>query len=148
MNPTLVEAKEALERGEFSVALVNVDRFLAENPRNPEGIDLKKALLYQQGKALLNQKKYSDSFQALNQLAKLAPNYQDSSALLGRARARVVEEHYNQGIRLYRNEKLEEAIAEWRIVLEYDSSHEGAKKNIGQAERLLKGLQQRQQKKK
>jgi hypothetical protein len=56
------------------------------------------------------------------------------------------EQHYNQGIRLYREEKLPAAIHEWRAVLQYDPNHEGAKKNIQTAERLLKGLQERQQK--
>ena len=67
--------------------------------------------------------------------------------MLSRARSFVVQQHYNDGIRLYREEKLEPAIAEWRTVLQYDPNHEAAKKNIEQAERLLKGLQQRQQKK-
>jgi hypothetical protein len=38
------------------------------------------------------------------------------------------------------------AINEWRTVLQYEPSHEGAKKNIQTAEQLLKGLQERQQK--
>jgi hypothetical protein len=33
-----------------------------------------------------------------------------------------------------------------RSVLQYDPAHEGAKRNIEQAERMLKGLQVRQQK--
>ncbi len=147
-NPMLAEAREALERGEFASAIGGVDKFLAQNPRNPEGVELKRTVLYRQGKVLLDQKKYADSYEALTQLAKLAPNYQDSSTLLGRAKARLVQDHYNQGIRLYREEKLDAAIAEWRTVLQYEPSHEAAKKNIEQAERLLKGLQQRQQKRK
>ena len=147
VNPMLAEAREALERKEFTVALANVDRFLTQNPRNAEGAELKRTVLYQQGKVLLDQKKYAESYTALNQLAKLSPNYQDGSSLLGRARNFLVQDHYNQGIRLYREEKLQAAIAEWRTVLRYDPGHEAAKKNIDQAERLLKGLQDRQQKK-
>jgi tetratricopeptide (TPR) repeat protein len=146
-NPMLAEAREALDRKEFTVALANVDHFLAQNPRSVEAADLKKTVLYQQGKILFDQRKYAESYAALNQLAKLAPGYQDSSSMLGRARGFVVQQHYNDGIRLYREEKLEPAIAEWRVVLQYDPNHEAAKKNIEQAERLLKGLQQRQQKK-
>ena len=147
VNPMLSEAREALDRKEFTVALAGVDRFLAQNPRSAEGVELKRTVLYQQGKTALDQKKYAESYNALNQLAKLSPNYQDSSALLGRARNFLVQDHYSQGIRLYREEKLEGAIAEWRIVLQYDPNHAAAKKNIEQAERLLQGLQERQQKK-
>jgi tetratricopeptide (TPR) repeat protein len=146
-NPMLAEAREALERKEFTLALANVDRFLAQNPRSVEASEIKKNVLYQQGKISFDQRKYAESYAALNQLAKLAPGYQDSSSMLSRARSFVVQQHYNDGIRLYREEKLEPAIAEWRTVLQYDPNHEAAKKNIEQAERLLKGLQQRQQKK-
>jgi tetratricopeptide (TPR) repeat protein len=111
-------------------------------------VELKRNVLYQQGKVLFEQKKYPDSFAALNQLAKLAPKDTEVSTLLGSVRSRLVQDHYNQGIRLYREEKLAAAINEWRSVLQYDPNHEAAKKNIDQAERLLKGLQQRQQKQK
>ena len=148
VNPMLAEAREALERGEFLLALTGVDRFLSQNPRSLEAVDLKRAVLYQQGKALFEQKKYADSFVALNQLAKLNPKDTNTSSLLGKVRTRLIQDHYNQGIRFYREEKIAQAIGEWRAVLKYDPNHEAAKKNIEQAERLLKGLAQRQQKKK
>lgn len=144
VHPTLHHAKEALEKREYAVALADVEKFLADNPRHADGLDLKKAVLYQQGKAQYDQKKYEDSYRTLTQLAKLAPNYQDSASLLRQARVGLIQEHYNEGIRLYREEKLEEAIAQWRTVLVYDPDHANAKKNIEQAERLLRGLQQQQ----
>jgi len=57
-----------------------------------------------------------------------------------------VQQRCDQGMQLFRDEKLPEAISEWRSVLQYEPGHEAAKRNIDQAERLLKGLQQRQQK--
>ncbi len=144
-NPLLIEAREALEKGEFVVALGDADKLLAGNPQDQEALDLKKVALYRQGKSQLDQRRYDDSYRTLVQLAKLAPNYQDSNSLLGQARTRLIQQHYSEGLRFYREEKLEEAIAQWRTVLEYDPQHANAKKNIEQAERLLKGLQQRQQ---
>ena len=41
-NPMLADAREAFERGELSLALADVDRFLGQNPRNTEGAELKK----------------------------------------------------------------------------------------------------------
>ena len=81
----------------------------------------------------------------LVQLARLAPAYQDSPALLKQARTSAAQQHYAQGLQLYREEKLEDAITQWKAVLEFDPDHANAKKNIEQAERLLKSLQQRQQ---
>jgi hypothetical protein len=49
-------------------------------------------------------------------------------------------------MQLFREEKLPAGVVEWRIVLQYEPAHDGAKRNIDQAQRLLKGLQERQQK--
>jgi tetratricopeptide (TPR) repeat protein len=146
-HPMLTEAKEALDRREYALALSTVDRFLGQNPRSAEGIEIKRTALYQQGKLLSDQQKLTESYALLNQLVKLSPKDQESMNLFTNVKSRLVQDHYNQGIRYFREEKLEAAINEWRAVLQYDANHEGAKKNINQAERVLRGLQQRQQKK-
>ncbi len=146
VNPALAEAKEASEKGDYVLALSTIDRFLSQNPRSSEAVDLKRTVLLQQGKTLADQNKLTDSYAALTQLTKLSPKDNAVASLLANVRGRLIQQHYNQGIRLYREEKLPEAVAEWRSVLQYDPSHEGAKRNIEQADRLLKGLQVRQQK--
>ena len=143
VNPLLGDAREAIERSDFPTAIADLDRVLAGTPGNREALDLKKIALYRHGQSLLGQKQYDESYRALSQLARLAPNYEDSGRLLGQARARVVERHYSEGIRLYREEKLPEAITEWKLVLEVDPQHANARRNIDQAERLLRGLDQR-----
>jgi tetratricopeptide (TPR) repeat protein len=148
INPLLVGAREALEKGEYQVALADVDRVLAGNAQNPDAAELKKAVLYGLGKSQFGQRKYDESARTLTQLVRLAPNYQDSPALLRQARERAAQQHYAQGLQLYREEKLEEAVSQWKAVLEYEPEHVNAKKNIEQAERLLRSLQQRQQPKK
>lgn len=142
-NPLLADVREAVDRKEFAVALVDVDRYLTQNPRDREAQDLKKLVLYRQGQAALEDKKYDDSYRALAQLAKLQPNYQDVATLLPRARRHAIDSHYQEGIRLFREEKLPEAIAEWKAVLELEPKHANARRNLEQAERLQKGLEQR-----
>jgi tetratricopeptide (TPR) repeat protein len=148
INPLLVGAREALEKGEYQVALADVDRVLATNAQNLDAAELKKAVLYGLGKSQLGQRKYDESARTLTQLVRLSPTYQDSPALLRQARERAAQQHYAQGLQLYREEKLEEAVSQWKTVLEYEPEHANAKKNIEQAERLLRSLQQRQQPKK
>jgi tetratricopeptide (TPR) repeat protein len=145
-NPALVEAKEELEKGDHASALSIIDQFIGQNPRSNEALDLKRAVLLQQGQTLLEQNKLNDSLEAFNQLAKLSPQDSTVTNLAAKVRGRLVRQHYNQGIRFYREEKLAEAISEWRLVLQYEPNHSGAKKNIETAERLLKSLKQRQQK--
>jgi tetratricopeptide (TPR) repeat protein len=146
VDPRLAEARDAMDKGEFTMALADIEQVLAANPRNAEGTDLKKAALYGLGKTQLNDRKFDESYQTLTQLARLAPNYEDSPALLQQARTRLVQQRYNEGLRYYREEKLEEAIAEWRAVLVLDPRHASARKNIEQAERILKQLEERRQK--
>jgi tetratricopeptide (TPR) repeat protein len=146
VNPLLADAREAVERKEYEVALAAVDRLLEGNPRQPEWVDFKKAILYDYGRARLEQTQYDDAYRTLSQLAKLDPKYRDAPILLGQARAGAMQMHHNEGIRLYREEQLEAAIAHWRAVLEYDPSHVEARRNIEQAERILRTLRDRQRK--
>jgi tetratricopeptide (TPR) repeat protein len=146
VNPLLVEAREALERNDYADAISDVDKLLAGSPGNRDAIALKKQALYRQGKAQFAERKYDASYRALAQLAKLQPDYEDSPALLRQARTRVVEQHYSQGVKLYREEKLAEAVSEWQTVLELDPQHPNARRNIDQAERLLKALEERKKK--
>jgi nucleoid-associated protein YgaU len=145
INPLLVGAREALEKGEYQVALADVDKVLAGNAQNVDGVELKKAILYGLGKSQLSQRRFGESVQTLVQLARLQPEYQDAPALLKQARERAAQQHYAQGLQLYREERLAEAIAQWKAVLGYEPEHANAKRNIEQAERLLRSLQQRQQ---
>jgi tetratricopeptide (TPR) repeat protein len=146
VNPLLAEAREALERSDYSDALGTVDKYLTSKPGDREGLTLKKQALYGQARSQMESRQYPESIQSLTLLSRLQPDYEDTSALLKQARTRLVEQHYTQGVRFYREEKLKEAIAEWRVVLEMDPAHANARRNIDQAERLLRGLEQRMKK--
>ena len=146
VNPLLAEAREALERSDYPDAIATVDKFLGGKPGDREGLTLKKQALYGQAKSQMAARQYPESIQSLNQLARLQPDYEDAPALLRLARTRIIEQHYTLGVRYYREEKLREAIAEWRVVLEMDPGNANARRNIDQAERLLRGLEQRMKK--
>jgi tetratricopeptide (TPR) repeat protein len=146
VNPLLAEAREALERSDYADALGTVDKYLTSKPGDREGLTLKKQALYGQAKSQIEARQYPESIQSLTLLTRLQPDYENASALLKQARMRLVEQHYTQGVRFYREEKLKEAIAEWRVVLEMDPAHANARRNIDQAERLLRGLEQRMKK--
>jgi len=143
INPLLADVRDAVDRKDFASALADLDRYLADNPRDREGTELKKLTLYRQGQTAFEEKKYDDSYRALTMLAKLQPDYQDVAQLVQQARRQVIDRHYQEGIRLFREERLPEAIAEWKIVLDMEPQHVNARRNLDQAERLLKGLEQR-----
>ncbi len=145
VNPLLVEARESLERRDYATALGDADRLLASTPSNAEAQALKRSALYGLGKTQYDQKQYKDSYATLGQLVKLAPNHEDAAKLLRQSRSRLIDDHFGRGIRYYREEKLPEAIAEWKAVLEIDPQHIAARKNLEQSERLLKSLEERKQ---
>ncbi len=145
VNPLLAEARESLERRDYATALGDADRLLASMPSNAEAQGLKRSALYGLGKTQYDQKQYKDSYATLGQLVKLAPNHEDAAKLLRQSRSRLIDDHFGRGIRYYREEKLPEAIAEWKAVLEIDPQHIAARKNLEQSERLLKNLEERKQ---
>jgi tetratricopeptide (TPR) repeat protein len=147
VNPLLAGAENAFERRQYTAALSDLDKLLAQNPGHSEGLALKKQVLYRMAKSQYDQKNYGEAYRSLTELTKLAPSYEDTSALIQDSRRRLVEQHYSRGLSYYREEKLPDAIAEWRRVLELDPQHVSAKANIEQAEKLLKGLEERKKKK-
>lgn len=146
VNPLIAEAREALDRADYVGALGDLDKLLASDPANREGLDLKKAVLYRHGRALFDQKSYEESYRTFGQLARMQRDYEDVLRLLREAKAQVAERHYREGIRLYREEHLKEAITEWRTALALEPGHASARKNIEQAEKLLQSLEELQKK--
>ena len=143
VDPMLAEIRDAIERKDYAVALGDIDRYMALNPGDRELAELKKLTLYRQGYALLEQKSYDEGYKTLRQLAKLQPDYLDVTSLVQQARRQVIDHHYQQGIRHFREERLQESIGEWRIVLDMEPQHPNARRNIEQAERLLEALERR-----
>jgi tetratricopeptide (TPR) repeat protein len=143
VDPMLADIRDAIERKDYAVALADLDRYIALNPADRELVELKKLTLYRQGYSLLEQKNYDEGYRTLRQLAKLQPDYLDITSLVHQARRQVIDHHYQEGIRHFREERLQESIAEWRIVVDMDPQHPNARRNIEQAERLLEALERR-----
>jgi tetratricopeptide (TPR) repeat protein len=112
----------------------------ASLPR-PLGEDGKKPdALYAAAQAHLAEQRDEEAHRALAQLVNVSPGYKDSATLLRNVRARLVQQRYQEGLRLLREERLEAAIEQWRGVLELDPRHANARRNIEQAERMLRTL--------
>ena len=96
--------------------------------------------LYRAVHVYLVEKRDDEAYQTLTQITRVSPQYRDSPVLLRDVRTRLVRQHYQEGLRLFREEKLEAAIVEWRTVLEMDPSQANARRNIDQAEQMLRTL--------
>ena len=111
----------------------SLPRPLGEDVRKPDA-------LYAAAQADLAEQRDEDAHRALAQLVKVSPGYKDSATLLRNVRARLVQQRYQEGLRLLREERLEAAIEQWRGVLELDPKHANARRPIEQAERMLRTL--------
>ena len=93
---------------------------------------------------LLAEGRDDDAYRVLTQLRRVKGGYKDSAMLVRNVRAKLARQHYQEGLRLFREEKLEQAIGEWRIVLEIDPRDVNARRNIEQAQRMLRTLAEEQ----
>jgi tetratricopeptide (TPR) repeat protein len=143
VNPMLADIRDAIDRKDYAAALADIDKYIALNPGDRELVELKKLTLYRQGYFQLEQRSYDEGYKTLRQLARLQPDYLDITSLVQQARRQVIDHHYQEGIRHFREERLEEAIGEWRRVLDMEPQHPNARRNIEQAERLLEALERR-----
>ena len=116
-------------------------RPLTASPPRPLGEDARKPdALYASAQAHLAEQRDAEAYRALAQLVNVSPGYKDSATLLRNVRARLVQQRYQEGLRLLREERLEAAIEQWRGTLELDPKHANARRNIEQAERILRTL--------
>jgi tetratricopeptide (TPR) repeat protein len=113
---------------------------------------------YGRGSDYFNQQKYGASIQEFNKVLDLRNPYKDAFSLRERAlrektkgesqnTARNKEESQKymfEGIRLYRNDQLEEAIAQWETVLRMFPEDDQAKKYIQRARYKLEQLKKAQ----
>ena len=100
--------------------------------------------LYRAVKVHLSERRDDQAYRGLIQITRINPQYRDCPSLLQDVRLRLVRVRYQEGLRLFREEKLEDAILEWRGVLDMDPAHAPARRNIEQAEQILKTLAEHQ----
>ena len=101
---------------------------------------VKAEVLYAAARAHLAAGRDEGAYRELSHLVRVSPGYRDSAALLDTLRSRLVRLRYQEGLRLFREELLEDAIAQWRGVLELDPKHAEARRSIEQTETMLRTL--------
>jgi tetratricopeptide (TPR) repeat protein len=143
-----IEAKETKEeKMAKAVAYFKANKFketasiageiLLSDPSNKEARDLTNASHYQMGKALHQEKKYRET---LEQLGLVDPKYRDVREWIISVKRQLAEVYYINGIKYYTQEKLDQAIQEWRETLKLNPQHPKAKVDIENAQKLLQKL--------
>ena len=94
----------------------------------------------QQGRDLLNQKKYDEALRVLDKADPAEYCVEKTRIAVKNAIKQEAEAHYIQGVKHFLNEKLQLAIEEWEKTLKLNPKHDKAKKNIKNARSLLEKL--------
>ena len=133
----LAKAVAYFKDNKFKETAFITEEILLSDPLNKEARDLTNASYYQMGKALHQGKKYRE---ALEQLSRVDPKYRDVKKWIVSVKRQLAEVHYINGIKYYTQEKLDQAVQEWRETLNLNPQHPKAKGDIENALRLLQKL--------
>lgn len=135
----LEHAQELLRTKRYAEAAAAADRLLEQDRGNTEAVEVVNAAHYQLGMTTSEEKRYKE---ALAHFKKVDQNYRNARELRAATERQLAEVHYLDGVRLFVNEKLEEAIREWEAALALNPDHPKARKDIENAQNLLKRLRE------
>jgi tetratricopeptide (TPR) repeat protein len=136
----LLEAAQGhLTARRYKESIAAAEKILETDPANKEARGLISLACYQNGKGLIQAKKFSEALVALN---RVDPGYKDVKESILYAKKQLSEAHYLQGVKFYTEQELEKAIQEWETTLAYDPSHTKARRDIETARGLLQRLKE------
>jgi tetratricopeptide (TPR) repeat protein len=123
----------------YKESIAAAEKILETDPTNKEARGLISLACYQNGKGLIQAKKFSEALVVLN---RVEPGYKDVKESILYAKKQISEVHYLQGVKFYTDQELEKAIQEWETALAYDPNHPKAKRDIESARALLQRLKE------
>ena len=138
----LSEGRSFFKIKEYEKALASAQRVLDVEPESKEAAELKNVSCFRLGKRLALKRKYPES---LEMFIQVESGYEGLEKAISDAKeniAKQAEMHYRRGVKLFLNEDLENAIVEWEETLVLDPDHQKAKRDIQDARKLLKKLEQ------
>jgi tetratricopeptide (TPR) repeat protein len=139
LEELLTTAQAHLNARRYKEAIAAAEKILETDPTNKEARGLISQANYQNGKALIQAKKFSEALTALN---RADPAYRDVRESILYAKKQLSEAHYLQGVKYYTEQELEKAIKEWETTLAYDPGHTKARRDIETARGLLQRLKE------
>ena len=135
----IVEATLFYKSREYLRSIAIARKILDNDPSRKDARDLLSASCYQRGKALFRQEKYQG---AVEMFDCADPEYKDVKNLAALSRRRLADYYYIRGVELFVNEKIEAAIAQWKLALDADPNHPKAAGDIENARALLQKMKE------
>jgi tetratricopeptide (TPR) repeat protein len=128
------------ENGNYQAAINELLKAKSKYPRSSEVSKYLNMSYYNMGKVYYDNK---DDMNALHMLTKVKKESENAEPYVTRARVMVknlMDKFYKEGLQFYRQQKLQEAIEKWNVVLEIDPQHRKAQEYIQKSKKLLEAL--------
>ncbi len=135
----LAAAQGHLTARRYKESIDVAGKILETDPKNKEARGLISLACYQNGKTLIQAKKFPEALAALN---RVDPGYKDVKESILYVKKQLSEAHYLRGVKFYTEQELEKAIQEWETTLAYDPNHTKARRDIENARSLLQRLKE------
>jgi len=136
----VVKAENLLKEKKYEESISLAKKILGYDKSNGAANKLIITSFCQQGRDLLNQKKYDEALRVLDKADPAEVCVEKTRIAVKNAIKQQAESHYIQGVKHFLNEELQRAIEEWEKTLKLNPKHDKAKKNIKNARSLLEKL--------
>ena len=137
-----VAALNLHQQKDYESASFELQKVINADPEYKNARNLYKDSEYLLGKERLAGGNLSGAYECFKNVADLDPNYRDVSKRLDVTLAQLKDFHYRKGIKLYKQEKLEEALKEWKVVYDLDPNYKKVDYYIQRCQQILKRLKE------
>jgi len=136
----LTRAQELFQAQRYPESVAIAERLIGHPSFGKKARELVSAAWFEQGNHFLKEDRFQD---AIDSYKKVDPTVRDVKGALVAVELRrreKAEEYYNEGVKFFINQKLDQAIAVWEKTLVLNPGHMKAPKDIGKARALLQKL--------
>jgi tetratricopeptide (TPR) repeat protein len=134
----LAKGTALLNAKKYREALSAAESVLKYESTNSAALNMVNVTNYEMGKIASAAKNYNE---ALKYFSRVNPGYRDVKNVMITTQNLLAEVYYNTGVKSYVNDKIEQAIREWNEALSLNPKQPRARKDIENAQNLLKKLQ-------
>jgi tetratricopeptide (TPR) repeat protein len=131
------------DEGNFASAIQELQKAKSRKPNDPEVNKYLNLAWYNSGIAWFKKKEYRKALEAFSAVKKKFEAADDYIRKCRQAMKDEAEEIYRMGLKFFREQKLQEAIAKWNAVLAINPDHSKAIEYIEKAKKLQNALKER-----
>ncbi len=135
-----------LEEGQYLAALHEFQKVLNTDPNKERAREYMAWAHYRQGEVLFEQAEYLEACRHFQKALSLDEQCTSCKAYLQRSEDAYKEAHYLKGIQHFEEQRLKEAIGEWRLVSKIDSDYKQVQNCLLRAQKLLEKVQELKEK--